>query len=366
MRFIIFLFTVLSFLAPSISRAETMRVILTETKGVARITSTRPFSVMSGSRRISVEPAYQVAEISARRGIVINRNDSLQKVLTLSPERGAKLFVNGTPYLGAIIIRVKNSGIAVINEVELEQYLQGVIPSEMPTDWPMEALKTQAVISRTYALYQKRKNKGNDYDLPASVLGQVYKGDSVYNSRAVEAIADTKRLVAMYDGEVAVTFFHSTSAGPTEDAQERWGIDMPYLKGVSCPLDFSSSYFSWQREIPLADLENALNQMGVETIATLAPFSYSKSGRTLMVRILHAGGETLVKAEDLRRLLGYKTLPSTHFRIDSFGKILKISGMGWGHGVGLCQWGAKVMAERGMNFDEIVRYYYPGVTLERY
>jgi len=363
---IIFLLFLFSFLSPSYSEAETLRVILMEVRGVVRLTSTKPFSVRTNGDRFSTESAYQVAEISLRRGVAVNGVDSGQKTLTFIPQRGGKLFINGAPYAGNILIKARNGALAVVNEVDLEQYLQGVVPSEMPSDWPMEALKTQAVISRSYALYQKRKNKNNEYDLPASVLGQVYKGESAYHPRPAEAIEKTAGLIAAYNGEVVLTYFHSTSAGPTEDANERWGVDYPYLKGVSCPLDFASPYFTWQRDIPLSDLENSLDKSGVGTIATLTPLSYSKAGRILMVRILHSRGETFLKAEEMRRLLGYKTLPSTHFKIDSFGKTLKISGMGWGHGVGLCQWGAKVMAERGLKFDEIVRYYYPGIDLRHY
>lgn len=365
-RRLLYLFFFLSFLAPANVLAETLRVVLIEDRGIVRLTSTKPFSVQTGGSRVSVEAAYQVAEISLRKGVAVNGIDSTQKMLTFMPQRGGKLFVNGLPYSGSILVRARNGILSVVNEVDLEEYLQGVVPSEMPADWPMEALKTQAVISRTYALYQKRKNKKAEYDLPASVLGQVYKGESVSHPRSVEAIKKTEGIIASYKGEPALTYFHSTSAGPTEDAEARWGIDYPYLKGVSCPLDFASPYFTWQREIPLLTLEHLLDKAGVGAIATLSPLSYSKAGRILMVRILHAKGETFLKAEELRRLLGYQTLPSTHFKIDSFGKTLKMSGMGWGHGVGLCQWGAKVMGERGLKFDEIVRYYYPGIDLRRY
>ncbi len=366
-RIVFLLLFFLSFLAPKIVGAETLRVVLMEERGVVKLTSTKPFSVKADGNRFSEEAAYQVAEISLRKATIsVNGVDSKQKVLTFIPQRGGKLFINGSPYAGTILIRAKNGTLSVVNEVDLEQYLQGVVPSEMPSDWPMEALKTQAIISRSYALYQKKNNQNSAYDLPASVLGQVYKGESVYHPRSAEAIEKTKGVIAAYQGEVALTYFHSTSAGPTEDANDRWGKDFAYLKGVSCPLDFGSPYFAWQTEIPLSNLENALANTGVGTIATLTPLSYSKAGRILRVRILHANGESVLKAEELRRLLGYKTLPSTHFKIDSFGKILKISGMGWGHGVGLCQFGAKVMAERGLKFDEIVQYYYPGVALRRY
>jgi len=364
MAFFLLLFLV--FLPPEKAIAETLRVTLMEVRGVVRLTSTKPFSVQAGGSRVSEEAAYQVAEISLRKGVTVNGIDSLQKMLTFIPQRSGKLFVNGSPYAGSVLVKAKNGALSVVNEVDLEQYLQGVIPSEMPPDWPMEALKTQSVISRTYALYQKRNTKNGEYDLPASVLGQVYKGESVAHPRTAEAIEKTRGIIVTHKGNVALTYFHSTSAGPTEDADERWGIDYPYLKGVSCPLDFASPYFSWKKEIPLSNLEDVLNKSGVGAIATLTPFSYSKAGRILRVRILHANGETFLKAEDLRRLLGYQTLPSTHFKIDTFGKTLKISGMGWGHGVGLCQWGTKIMAERGLLFDEIVRYYYPGTELSRY
>jgi len=363
---IVFLAFFWSFFSPQSVEAETLRVILMEVRGVVRLTSTQPFSVQPGGSQVSGGAAYQVTEISLRKGIAVNGIDSLQKTLTFIPQHGGKLFINGSPYAGSLIFKAKNGGLSVVNEVDIEQYLKGVVPAEMPSDWPMEALKTQAVISRTYALYQKGKNRNSEYDLPASVLGQVYKGESAHHPRATEAIAKTKGLIAMYNGSPALTYFHSTSAGPTEDANDRWGVDAPYLKGVSCPLDFASPYFGWQRDIPLSDLENALDKAGVGIIATLTPLSYSKAGRILMVRILHSRGETFLKAEELRRLLGYKILPSTHFKIDSFGKTLKIIGMGWGHGVGLCQWGTKIMAERGLKFDEIVRHYYPGVELKAY
>jgi stage II sporulation protein D len=335
-----------------------------ERVGQVRLTSNRPFFSKTVSDKMAVEAAYTSALVSKMSGVAVNERDTFEKTVIFTPQRGGKLSVNGAPYAGDIIVHAKNGNLMVVNEVDVEQYLRGVIPSEMPHEWPMEALKTQAVISRTYALYQKKENQNKEHDLPASVLGQVYKGESASHHRTDQAIMETNDIVATYDGALALTFFHSTSAGHTEDAQERWGIDLPYLKGVSCPFDRDSPYYQWERSIPLSDLEEALAKNGVKTISTLTPFQYSRAGRILDVRILHQGGETFFKAEGLRRLLGYRTLPSTNFRISSFGKTLKISGMGWGHGVGLCQYGTKVLAERGFTFDEIVSYYYPGVVLE--
>ena len=350
--------------APEKAFAESIRISLMQRVSHLRLTSREPFLAQTVLGQLAVNATLTDARISVMKGIAINNQDTLEKIVTFTPQHEEGIAVNGFPYSGDITIYQKQGLLWVVNTVDIEKYLEGVVPSEMPSSWPMEALKTQAVVSRTYALYQKKKSQNKEYDIVASVMGQVYKGESVGHPRTHSAIAETNGMVVTYEGEIALTFFHSTSAGPTENAQERWGIDLPYLKGVSCPFDQDSPYYRWERVIPLSDMEKVLAaEQGVHTISTLTPFQLSKAGRILTVRILHPGGETLFEAEGLRRLLGYQTLPSTNFTINSFGKKLKISGMGWGHGVGLCQWGTKVIAERGFAFDEIIPYYFPGVDL---
>lgn len=359
---------VLFFFTTAARAGETIRVALVENAAQVSITSSEGFFIKTPSgERLSSHPLTS-ADIQIQKGLAVNRQDTLEKELFFLPRRGGKITVNRQTYDGVIRVKKKPEGLLVVNEIDLERYLQGVVPAEMPPDWELEALKVQAVISRTYALYQKESRKEKDYDLVNSVLGQVYQGDSVKDRRTSLAIVQTKGQVVTYEGALALTFFHSTSAGPTEDASERWNISLPYLKGVSCPLDRDSPYHEWKRTISLDDLEAALGKMGypVGAIATLTPLQWSRAGRLLTVRILYSGGELIVKAEDLRKALGYKVLPSTRFTIDSFGREVQIRGMGYGHGVGLCQWGAKVMAESGLNFDEILLYYYPGVTLQSY
>ncbi|HEY5594586.1 MAG TPA: SpoIID/LytB domain-containing protein, partial [Nitrospiria bacterium] len=102
------------------------------------------------------------------------------------------------------------------------------------------------------------------------------------------------------------------------------------------------------------------------TIASLTPFRWTEAGRIGRLRLLHSQGELILKAEDLRRILGYTELPSTRFRIEKIGREIQIRGNGYGHGVGLCQWGAKEMAEMGYSYDKILKYYYPGVRVEPY
>lgn len=352
---------------PTSLRAEIIRVAVIENAARVVLTSRDGFFVKTGSGA-RLGRALTSAEIGMQKGITVNRRDSLEKELLFVPSAGGRISVNQHPYEGIFRIKKTGEGLLITNEVDLERYLEGVVPAEMPPDWEREALKVQAVISRTYALYKKKENQGKGYDLVGSVLGQVYKGGSVADPRTSASIAQTKGKVLTYDGELALTFFHSTSAGPTEDASERWNMDFPYLKGVSCPLDRDSPYFQWERTITLRDLEEGLQRLGypVVAVATLTPLQWSRAGRLLTVRILHDGGEIILKAEDLRKALGFRVLPSTHFAIDSFGREIHIRGSGYGHGVGLCQWGANVMARQGLKFEEILLYYYPGVTLRSY
>jgi stage II sporulation protein D len=290
--------------------------------------------------------------------------------LLLRPAGSFPLQIRKIPFRGVLRIKWRSfkghKSLLLVNEVELETYLRGVVPVEISAKWHPEVLKTQAVISRTYALYQKQSNSGKDYDLVSSVQDQVYAGKNAEDSRTDAALNATRGEVLTYEGNLVFAAYHSTSAGPTEDAAERWSMDLPYLKGVSCPLDQDSPYYRWERKIDLEEVEAGLNRSGfrIGTLATLTPFSYSKAGRVLWVRILHSGGELILRADDLRKAVGTTLLPSTSFDLVGFGKQLVFRGMGYGHGVGLCQWGAKVLAEQGAGYREILKYYYPGVSIQ--
>jgi stage II sporulation protein D len=266
---------------------------------------------------------------------------------------------------GAVDVVYRGGGLSVINELDLEEYVKGVVPSEMNAAWHSEALKVQAVAARTYALYQKMLNDGRDYDVVAGTQDQVYRGRDGLDQRVHDAVETTRGLVVAYRNAPILAAFSSTAGGPTEDAMNVWAKDLPYLKGVDCPFDENSPYYQWRAQFTIDELEQSLRKHGmtVGTIATLTPFSYTRAGRVDRLRILHSHGELVLRGQDLRKAVGYGIIPSTQFEIDALGHDVILSGRGSGHAVGLCQWGAKEMAERGHSYTSILRYYFPETDL---
>ncbi len=370
MRSLVFLFCL--FLARRADGAETLRVAVMEDVWEVHLAAEEDLIISTPSEKRIGSSRSPALKIGFQKGLTVGQYDTLQEALIFTSRHGGPIQLNQRPYRGQIRIQKRAAGLLVINQIDLEQYLLGVVPAEMPPAWPMEALKAQAVISRTYALYRKQARAGQPYDLVASVLGQVYEGERAVHPRASQAVRETAGQILTYDGEPARTFFHSTSAGQTEDATEHWefsrGEVVPYLTGVSCPLDQDSPYYQWERTVTFKTLEAALQRQGhtMRSVSDLVPIQWSRGGRVLLLRIRHQSGETTIKADDLRKAIGFRELPSTRFTLRAVGEGLLFQGMGYGHGVGLCQWGAGVMARRGVPFEEILYYYYPGTRLQSY
>ena len=276
-------------------------------------------------------------------------------------ESGTAISVSGLVHL----VR-RGKGFLVINRVDLEEYVKGVVPAEVNSTWHPEMLKAQAVAARTYALYQQMLGATREYDVEATVQDQVYRGKQGIDAGILRAVDDTNGLVVTYQDAPIYAAFSSTAAGLTEDAVNVWSKEYPYLKGVECPFDLASPYYQWKSSFKIDTLEQNLRQQGfsVGTIATMTPLSFSRGGRVAKLRILHSGGELVLRGEELRKAVGYTIIPSTQFAIESIGRDMVLSGFGAGHAVGMCQWGAKELAELGYSFSVILRYYYPGTELQ--
>lgn len=271
------------------------------------------------------------------------------------------LLVNGSHYVGDIEVLKGSAGMYLINELPVEDYIKSVVSAEIGTNWDMEALKAQAVISRTYALYQKGAGTNPNFDLTSSVLHQVYKGSTV-DARIAYAVLNTGGEVLTYNGRLIEALYHSTCGGQTEDVEEVFGKNYPYLKPVSCSCDLSP-YSVWERKIPAEEIEKGLGLNGIREIV-VKTFTSTKRVKTLEVR--HRDGSSTIKATDLRKLLGWARLPSTNFELHRENGAYFFEGKGYGHGVGLCQWSALQMARDGKSYREILNFFYPGTTLRTY
>jgi stage II sporulation protein D len=276
--------------------------------------------------------------------------------------------VNGRRYRGWVEIRKKRNGLLlVINELDLEAYLYGVVASEIPHDWEFETLKAQAVAARTYALYQKRTAGNRSYHILATVNSQVYRGVDGERSSAVRAVRDTQEIIIVYEGRVIPAFFHSNCGGQTEDAAKLWGIDLPYLKGVDCDCQEIVQDELWEKRINTATVARALRRFGyrLDMISDVNVAKITPAGRVQRVAVRSEDRTTLVPGDTFRSALGNMVIPSVFFEMELLGDDIVFSGRGRGHGVGLCQWGAKEMAQKGHDFKSILSHYYPGTSLAR-
>lgn len=346
-----------------------IRVSILQGAGAIKISAPGGLKIgVGGLEMVSKKPAGSI-DIENRSGaLTINKKEVSGELVSIMPVEGDELIVNSRRYRGVIEIKKRGEGLLVINELDIEDYLKGVVPIEVSALWSMEALKTQAVASRTYALYQRRANINKDYHLVSTVMDQAYNGRDAEDPRTSRAVSATDGIVLKYNGDLVLALFHSTSSGSTEDASNLWSIDLPYLKGVECLSDQASPFYEWKRNIGVLEFESALRNGGynIGSFANITPYLWTKSSRVMGLRIIHSGGELLLRGEDLRRLIGYSRLPSTNFEINEIGKEISFSGKGAGHGVGLCQWGTKEMAEMGFRYQEILRYYFPGTEIVRY
>jgi stage II sporulation protein D len=264
-------------------------------------------------------------------------------------------------------VTVADRGLLVINELPLEQYLVGLINCEISSAWPMEAVKSQAVIARSYAMYQKVARRNAPYQLESSVLDQVYQGADVEDVRGARGVMETAGEVLVYDGKVIQAFYHANCAGHTESSKNVWGVAIPYLHGVACQYCQESNPNGWELTIPLKKGEALLRAAGfpVAGLSYLKAQGRNESGRVQELLAGCARGKVVIPATAFRKALGYGVVKSTKFEIKMSGDDLVIVGSGSGHGVGLCQWGAKQRALDGFSYDEILLYYYPGVKLAK-
>ena len=274
--------------------------------------------------------------------------------------------VNGREYGGILDLVANGDGFAIVNELPLDEYVAGVLRGEIGERWPVEALRAQAIVARTYAAYYRGLNAGRAYHIVASTANQQYAGRVAVNTPLWSAAQDTTGQVLFWEGEVFPAFYHADSGGSTEDPRTVFAArNMPALKPVVCRFSLGSPHYYWNADLRLADLAEALRRNGTDVGAVKAidVSERTESLRASSIRVRGTRGIVGLRGNDLRRIVGYDTLKSTLFAVAVDGGVAHFSGRGYGHGVGMCQWGARAMAEQGHPAHAILAFYYPGTTL---
>ena len=283
----------------------------------------------------------------------------------LASDRPIRL--NGREYAGRLdVLRNGDGALVVVNDLPLEEYLVGVLRAESNERWPQEALRAQAIASRTYAAYHRLLNAAKPYHVVASTAHQQFAGRVAASSPVWVAVQETTGQVLRWEGELFPAFYHSNSGGYTEDPRTVFAArNMPALRSVVCPLAAGSPHFQWTLDIRLDDLTDLLRRgnVGVGAVRGIEVTERTASLRATVVTVSGTTAIQRLRGNDFRRIVGYDTLKSTLFAVAVDGEVARFSGRGYGHGVGMCQWGAKGMADQGASAWQILTFYYPGATL---
>lgn len=290
--------------------------------------------------------------------------------LRIIPEQAEGLvFIGDRWFRGSADLFAVEGHLTGLNLVELESYLYGVIGAEMPASWPTEALKAQAVAARSYALYQWLHRQGQPYDLGDTTRWQVYRGASHESAAVRRAVDATAGEVMVFRGEVIEAMYHDTSGGRTEDLRAVNGQDAPYLSAVE-DFDQNSPYYRWQVNLSAAQLVRDLG-LDVGDLLGLRPRDRTPSGRLLTVEALGSRGSQLLRAVEMRFKLHLK---STFFEIlptlvsrETNAPLASVlfQGRGYGHGLGMSQYGARALAVAGRDYRRILGHYYRGIEVRR-
>lgn len=313
---------------------------------------------------------------------------------------GDGLRLNLKPVPSRLSLIASSKGVDLIANMEVEDYLRGVLPSEMPVDWPLEALKAQAVAARTFALYRResREKANAPYHLESSVMDQMFsfplfeEGAEASRANADRAVRETRGWVLQDEQHRPfAAYFHADCGGRTEEAAKMWGRRenenrsggrvrrLGTATDEACPLNplarwsLSLSFDEIARRFrnsmrsPMG--RNPAGLMFVSDsarVASLELLDRTPSGRVANVLVRWSDGrETTFSGHELRMALGTEKLRSTNFQLKQRDGFFEFVGRGFGHGVGLCQWGAKHLAANGKGFRDILKHYYPNAILAR-
>jgi len=284
---------------------------------------------------------------------------------TLDAAGAPDLRVGNRLKVGRVRLLARKGELLVVAVVPLETYVGAVLGKEAPPRFHPEALAALAVAVRTYAVGASATPRDPAYDVVGTVEDQVFDGMDEVPAASREAADRTRGLVVRFRGDLARTVYHSTCGGRTEDAGSAWGKDIPYLRAQFCDDCAESPAYRWEYRMSEAEGRRVAKALGVPPVKDLrfAVTGRTAAGRASRVRISSGGVSRELQAAEFRKAAGYAKVRSLKMEVVPVAGGWRFTGEGWGHGVGLCQFGANGMARRGAGFREILVRYYPGTEI---
>ncbi len=359
--------------------AVRVRVLDAERPAVVTLrTVTGPLSLTADGRPVATVRSGERATLETAAGGVVLRAGSAAvrgRTVTVTPQGNSPFRIEGggadRVYRGTLEASADEAGrgrpvLRLVNVIGVEAYVASVVPSEYPFP-EIEGAKAQAVLARTYAL--KSRGKYGTHDLVDHVGSQVYRGVESETPTARRAAEATRGEVLTHGGALIEAVYSSSSGGHTADNDAVWdGPPLPYLRGRPDPYDRPSPVHNWQTSADRARVLRALSRHYGFPVTGLSVVETSREGRVKRVRLHGRGGRTEQGNRfrlALNRAVGRQLLKSTHFTVERRGGRYVFDGRGFGHGVGMSQYGAREQARQGRGYRDILAYYFTGVVLER-
>ncbi len=354
--------------AESVELSRPIRVAVVQDEASLLLKADGAYQLLDGATlKIIGRGANIKATVAAdNNGIRLGQKNYAVRKLLLKTSAADPIYIGDRSFSGDIeFIRKNNGNFAAVNHINIEDYIKGILYHEASHYWPPEALKAQAIACRSYAVYQMRQNRNNDFDVTSDIYSQVYGGKISERYRTNEAVEQTAGLILRYKGNLFPAYYHATCAGHTEDASRLWDIDIVPLKGVVCDYCRESPHYSWHQEIAKKDAQWLLIKAGysVAGMIDIKVSGTNPSGRITDLLIITKDRRVKVSGKDFRNILGPNVIRSNRYNISVVKENVIVDGTGWAHGVGMCQWGAYFMAKEGVTAEQILLYYYPGAEI---
>ena len=368
MKRIILLLTLIS-CAAYVYAAQTVRVQLADNLTSAQVQTSGKVYIYSSndSKKYKITKPETLTVSLVSKGKLHLGALTTKGPLVIDPAFGTKLTFQKNTYTGKLYLISNGNTLSVVEHIDLEDYLLGVLPYEMSYTWPLEALKAQAVAARTYTKMQLKSSKAN-FDLYNDVRSQMYKGSGKVYDTVRQAVEGTRKQVLTYKGDLFNTYYHANCGGGTDDAKIWTGstdATIKPLQGASCKTDSHSKNFSWKATVPSKSIDSFVNKNGLSgSVKRIKIAQRTGTKRAVSLQFTTPRGNKTLSCAKFRLAVGASLLKSCKITsINKSGSGFAFTGNGYGHGIGMCQDGAKGMAENGKSYKQILANYFPSAEL---